>query len=174
MATHFEIDHVLPCPPEVFWSQIHNNEAFYHALYREHLGFDFAIEARDEATGACRTKMIPKIPAPDVVLRALGAKSAEDFAMTEDGRWNPERKRYEFRILTSLMPERVDVRGVMELRPAPEGKCVRHMEFDLDVKLFGVGKIVEAFVERSVRQSYDQSGAFTAQYLEKKRAEGAF
>ena len=40
----------------------------------------------------------------------------------------------------------------------------------IDAKIFGIGGIVETFVERSVKQSYENSAEFTDAWLAKKLA----
>lgn len=166
MTTRFEVRHVLPFKPEVFWTRVHANTEFNDALYNEHLGHRYEILVNDATTGKWFSKMYPKVELPDVLARAAAGKE-DGFCLAEDGVLDRATMTYRFKVIPSLMSEKIDVRGNMVILPHGDAQCERIVKFELDVKIFGIGKIVETFVEKTVKRGYDDSGEFLQRYLAK-------
>ncbi len=165
MTTEFEIRQVIRTTPELFWTRLHASDDFAHYLYVESLGFGYEALEVDPSRGITRARIVPKVPAPDLIVKLLGV----DFSFVEDGVLGDDRV-YRFRILPSSMGERVTVRGEMRVHPEGDAHCIRHMTFAIDARIPGVGSIVEKFVERSTRQSYVDSHRITNRYLEERFA----
>ena len=66
--------------------------------------------------------------------------------------------------MPSRASDKIDIRGVMTTEPRPGG-CTRVTRFRVDVRIFGLGRIVESFVERSTRERYAASGEFANEFL---------
>lgn len=164
MTTKFEVRHVLPFPPETFWEKVHANKEFNDALYNEHLGHRYEVLVNDAATGKWLSKMFPKVDLPAVLAKAAAGKE-EGFCLAEDGVLDRSTWTYRFKVIPSIMGDKVDARGEMVIVPHGQGQCERIVKFELDVKIFGIGKIVETFVETTVRRGYDDSGEFLQKYM---------
>lgn len=164
MTTKFEVRHVLPFPPEVFWQRVHGNSEFNDALYNQHLGHRYEVLVNDEATGKWLSKLFPKVELPAVLAKAAAGKE-EGFCLTEDGLLDRASGTYKFKIIPSIMSEKIDAHGQMVILPHGNGQCQRVVNFTVDVDVFGIGKIVETFVEKTVKRGYDDSGEFLQKYL---------
>lgn len=164
MTTTFEVRHVLPFPPQTFWDRVHANSEFNDALYNQHLGHRYEIVVNDASTGKWLSKMYPKVELPSVLAKAAAGKE-EGFCLIEEGVLDRATATYRFKIIPSILSDKVDARGKMVILPHGDGQCERVVNFELDVKVFGIGKIVEAFVESTVRRGYDDSGEFLQKYL---------
>jgi hypothetical protein len=44
----------------------------------------------------------------------------------------------------------------------------RVVDFEIKVSIFGVGGVIEGFIEKTVRESYDRGAAFTNTFLREK------
>lgn len=164
MTTKFEVRHVFPFPPETFWTRVHANVEFNDALYNEHLGHKYQILTNDAATGKWLSRMFPKVDLPAVLAKAASGKE-EGFYLEEDGQLDKSTWTYTFKVTPSIMRDKVDVRGSMVILPHGDGGSERVVSFEIDVRAFGIGKIVESFVEMTVKRGYDDSGLFLQKYL---------
>lgn len=166
MTTKFQIRHVMPFPPEVFWSRVHANADFNDALYNKHLQHRYEVLVNDTATGKWLSKFYPNVKLPDVLAKAA-AGNEDSFCLTEDGVLDKSGREwvYRFEVHPSLLEDKVQARGQMVIRPHGQGQCERLVDFEVGVKLFGLGGIVETFVEKTVRRGYDDSGEFLQRYL---------
>ena len=70
--------------------------------------------------------------------------------------------------ITPKLADKIHIGGAFWLEPRGERKVERVCTIDIDVKIFGVGKVVEAFVEKSTRESYDRAATFTNKYIAEK------
>lgn len=164
MTTKFEARHVMPFPPEVFWQRVHANTEFNDALYNKHLGHRYEILVNDPVSGKWLSKMFPKVDLPAVLAKAAAGKE-EGFCLAEEGVLDKSTWTYRFKVIPSIMSDKVDVKGEMVILPHGDGHCERIVKFEIDVRAFGIGKIVEAFVEKTVLRGYDDSGEFLQRYM---------
>jgi hypothetical protein len=164
MTTKFEARHVLPFPPEAFWRLVHGNSEFNDALYNTHLKHRYEVLENDPVTGKWLSKMYPNVVLPAVLAKAAAGKE-EGFCLAEDGVLDRTNWIYKFKVIPSIMSDNVDVRGEMVILPHGDGHCQRVVKFEIDVRAFGIGKIVEAFVEKTVLRGYDDSGEFLQRYM---------
>ena len=163
MTTIFSMRHAIAGSEEEFWTLVNGNEEFNERMYKEDLGFGYEL-INDGSDGSERKALIiPAADAPKAVQKVLG-----DGAFYEVGKNTAERE-YTFRIEPKAMSTKIDVNGRMWTEPNGQTGCFRCTELSVSVKIFGVGKIVESFIESSTRKNYDNSAKFTDRYLAEKR-----
>jgi hypothetical protein len=167
MTARFSIVRRLPCTPAQFWTLIHASREFGEAVHRDHLGFGYEVLEDEPSSGKWKTKVVPKIAIPEVLKRAGGA-DADGFYYFEEGVRDTANNRYRFSIAPSLFTDKVSVKGELTLVPVGTDACERTIKLEIDVRAFGIGGIIETFVERALRQSYDGSADFTDKWLDAK------
>lgn len=158
MATHFKMKHSINCTPDVFWEKIVREEAFNEALYKEELGFGYAL--LDEGPPR-RARIEPRMDAPKAIQKVLG----DNVSFVEVGGMQGER--YEFVIEPSTLSSKLTIKGAMDIVANGESKCYRCVEFTIEAKIFGVGKILEAFIAKETKDRYEGSARFTNVYLDR-------
>ncbi len=163
MATKFTVEHVLNTTPEGFWTKIQPNEDFYRALYVDHLGYEYELLECDLAAGTRKARIKPSADAPRVVREALG----ERFSFIEEGRYDAAQGRYDFIIIPSTFTEKVRTTATQTMVPHGESQCVRTVHFEIAASVMGIGTVLEKFIARTTRVSYDDSAKFTNDYLAK-------
>jgi len=159
----FEIRHVFGTDPESFWNRVFFEREFMRRAYTEVLGFrGFEILELTGEPGGVRTRTMRTEPAsePPAVIQKL---AGGPISYTETGRFDPATGRYTYRMTTSAS-DKVDIGGVIRCLPHPDG-LERVLEGYVNVKIFGVGKAVERFIEKTNRDSYDRSASFTNEYI---------
>ena len=58
--------------------------------------------------------------------------------------------------------------GTFWVEPRGDKKIERICECEVQVKIFGVGGVVESFIEKTTRESYEKTAAFTNRWLAEK------
>jgi hypothetical protein len=162
---NIEIRQVLDTSPEDFFRRVHTNPEFSHYLYVESLGFELEPLELDLDRGRYRARIRPTTPMPGPVAKVLGV----DFSFVEEGTLDPDGV-YRFAIIPSRMAERIRTTGEMRVLPTADGRAERVMNIAIDVDLPAVGPMMERFLERSTRESYEQSLIITNRFLSRRAA----
>jgi hypothetical protein len=110
-----------------------------------------------------RVEPAREIPGP--VAKILGGNK---FSYVEELEYELGKGKGRWRIVTSMMTDKIDAQGTLELVAVPGG-CKRVVAGDIKVSIFGVGGIIEKFVVSDVEKSYDAAAAFTREYLKKRK-----
>lgn len=159
----FEIRHVFCTDPETFWDRVFFDREFMRRAYTEVLGFRvFELLELTGEPGGVRTRKIRTQPAsePPAVVKKLAGGPIE---YTETGRFDPATGLWTYAMTTSAS-DKVEMGGVIRCAPHPDG-LERILEGRVNVRVFGVGKAVERFIEKTNRDSYERSAAFTNEYI---------
>ncbi len=151
--------------------------ADYEALYFDDAFNDEMCKAvrlertllKKERTGDIivrHTRVAPigrEIPAP--VAKVIGASRIEyveeltyDFAK-HTGVWQT---------IPQVLPDKVETKGTLAFLSTGAG-CTRISEGDINVKIFGVGGIVEKVIVGDVEKSYEDAARFTREYWTRTR-----
>ncbi len=137
-------------------------------LYLEGLGFKNyePIELKEEADGSKRRRFRaePKSDAPAVVKKLVG----DSLTYTETGSFDPKTKVWTYKVETSKMGDKIKIGGRYWLEPKGDKKVDRVCEVEISVDIFGVGGVVEGFIEGQTRESYEKATSYTNQFLRKK------
>lgn len=161
------ISHDFNTDAETFWSRIFFDAEFNRSLYKDGLQFPEyeVLEERDAGDHVVRrVRVVPRQDAPAAVQKLVGGR----FSYIEEGRFDKAAKRYTFRVVPSAMADKIRSEGELRIEPAGPRKVRRVVEMTIDVKIFGVGGIVEGFVSKSMQDSYAQAATFTNQWIAAK------
>lgn len=169
----FTIRHPYAVEPEEFWRDVFFDREYNEKMYREGLQFE-AFDIVEETTPADgrRTRKIrvtPKLDAPGPIRKLIG----DSFSYVEEGRLEitgPNTPRWISRVLPSKLADKSTVKAEMWLERTGPGQSDRVAEFDVEVKIFGVGGMVEKFLEKSMRENYQKAAEFTNQWLRARKA----
>ncbi|MEZ4472595.1 MAG: DUF2505 family protein [bacterium] len=132
------------------------------------MGFGSFTVTRQEqdATGQVIRRVAqvrPTLRAPAPVAKLLGDALDLRGAGERDGqgRW-----------VTTISPrlaDKITIRTTMSTVAIDGAACDRVADFEVDVRLFGLGGMVEKFVEGTLRESYEKAARFSAQWVEQRR-----
>ncbi|MEM6962825.1 MAG: DUF2505 domain-containing protein [Myxococcota bacterium] len=164
----FTIHHTFGVDAGTFWDRTFMDPEFNRKLYLEHLGFvDYEVleDTRAEnGTLKRRVRGTPKAEAPKVIQKLVG----DNTTYVEEGDYDGSR--YRFRILSGQLGDKIQISGEMWVDAKGEDACERCVRMSVQVNIFGVGKMVEGFVEKKTRESYDKGAEFTRSYLANPQA----
>ncbi len=162
---NLSVSHDYDCSANTFFFECMLNRAYNEELYRS-LGFPAFewLELRDN--GATRFRKIRVVPSsgqlPAVVQKIVG----EGMAYIEEGTFDVATMRFDFRVVPTVLADKADIRGSIWCTARPGG-VVRHARFDAQIKVFGIGSIIEEKMLENYKRSFDSAAAFTRGYLER-------
>jgi hypothetical protein len=164
----FTIRHVIDTDEETFWRKIFFDEPFNRELCLGHLKFEVfqVLEMSRQRDGVItrriRNQPPAEIPAP--VKKALG----DSTSFVEEGRFDPAARRWRFRVIPAVAPDRIRTEGQLWVEPRGDKRIERFVEVQTTVKVFGLGRVVEELIARQTRSSYDQAAQFTNRWIREK------
>lgn len=163
----FTCRHQIDCSAEEFWDKVHFG-GFNRALYGELLGFGYEILEDDRDSGLRRTKIVPVVDAPRVLLKAFGEKTSfEEQGQFEATDPESQQPKYHFKIVPAAFTDKITIHGAMVIEPIDENRCWRSVTFNIGCRVFGIGGIFEHFVSAEIQRSYVRSAAFTNEYIKR-------
>lgn len=160
MSKTLAIRQLLDCSEQEFWERIFRSEDFNRYLY-EGLGFEYELQAWDPKAGYRRAKVSPGHQMPRPLAKVLG----ERFSYVEEGTFDPEAERYEFRVIPSALPDRISAMGVVVVDAVSELQCERKVTVEFRADVLGLGRLIEAYLVASTREQYAKNAALVNEYL---------
>ncbi len=144
-----------------FWTEVFFVPSFVDALHREGLKYS-RYEIVEETVGSdcARTRTMlayPTIEVPRALKRILGA----DLHYREVANFDPDRRVWRTETSLPRLGQKVTVKTDMYFTDTSPGHSVRTVEFEVRVKIFGVGRILEGFIKRTLTDVYEQARVFT-------------
>ena len=160
MSKTLAIRQLLDCPENEFWAGIFGSEDFNKYLY-ERLGFEYELQEWNPDTGYRRAKIWPTPQMPRAVARALG----ERFSYVEEGTFDADAERYDFRVITSAVADRIRVRGTVAVEGVSDQQCERRVTLEISADVLGLGRLIEAYFVTTTREQYAKNAALVNEYL---------
>jgi Protein of unknown function (DUF2505) len=159
----FTLNHGFNCSTERFWT-LFFDPAWTRALILEGLGFatcdiDPVVEAGGKKSRSMR--VTPKLDLPAAVAKLLGPK----LGYTENGRLDLASGEWSYEIVMSVMSERIRLGGRLSVEPDGPDKCRRRSSLWTEVKIFGIGALVEKAAEKNMRDGWEKAAVWTRDWL---------
>lgn len=167
--SQFSVRHTLPVDASTFWNKIFLDEDFNRHLYLEKLHFR-AFEMQKsaaEADGSLHLTVTsqPQMHMPIAVQKLVG----ETLRYVERGRYDAKTQRYTFSIEPPTYPDKIEIRGQLWVEPRGEHSIERCFEMNCKVSIFGVGKVIEGFIEKMTRESHERAAEFITTYAQQNK-----
>jgi len=169
MTTSFTIRHTFDTDLDTYWSKVFFDDEYNRRLYLEGLKFhSFEVIEKTGEPGKDFTRKIrtePNADAPAVVRKLIG----DSLAYVESGRFDPKARRWSYTVTTSKLAEKIKINGDFWAEARGDKKVERFCTVNVDVSIFGVGRVVEGFIEKTTRESYDRAAVFTNTFIREKK-----
>ncbi len=153
-----QLSYSWDCQPEAFWT-LYYDPAFTVRLHLDHLGSTSAevvSQEGDVTSGLVRTLRYgqrPNMPGP--VRKIFG----EEVITTEVSTYDPATTTTTFTMTPGTMADKTQIEGRIALAREGAGATETFL-LDARVKIFGVGPIVERFIEAQARDMQDKAVEF--------------
>ena len=158
----------IACDVDEFWA-LQLDDDFNRRYFLEACKYhDYRLIERTETETTVRRRfyLSPKpaqLPAPVVKVLGVG-----DPSVVEDGTFDKATRRYTARWTPASMPDRLTLAARIHCEPAGAGRLERVAELDVEVRLFGVGWLVEREIVADFRRGFQTLARFVED--EKRRA----
>lgn len=144
------------------------SEEFNNAVAR-HIGLKERRLVEEEPAGANkvrrRVRMVPAVELPKPVKKLIGD---HEISYDEVSVYDAEKHEVDYHIESGAQ-DRVQVRGVIRFVPHKEG-VRRVIDGEVEVKVFGLGGLIERLIESEVQKGYEKIGAFMQRWLDEHAA----
>lgn len=164
MSEKVRIEHVIECSEDTFW-QLFLDEKYNQALFQGYLKFPL-WKVASVVDGEKEMKRVVEVEPyvadlPAAIKKVVG----DNLRYKEDGRLDKEKRRYYVQVVPNRMADKIFVKGEQYTEPAPGGFTKRVFLADVEVKIFGLGGMVEKRVASDLTRSYDLGAKFTNRYI---------
>jgi hypothetical protein len=92
----------------------------------------------------------------------------DNIRYTEAGVFDKLKRRYRITIIPSRIADKLKVTGELYTEPDGANRCRRVFEGSVEVKIFGIGGMMEKRLVADLEKSYAVGAKFTNQYAEEK------
>lgn len=163
----FTCRNIFNTDAETYWSKIFFDVEYNRGLYLGPLEFTKweVLELTGEHGGVRTRKQLlePKSDAPAVVQKLVGGS----ISYIESGRFDPEKQVWNYEIQLQKLADKAKIGGKFWVEPRGDKRIERICDVDISVNIFGVGGVVEKFVEKQTRDSYEKTAAYTNEWIAK-------
>jgi hypothetical protein len=168
MASTVRIEHTYEVSEDTFWNEFFLDEEYNRRLYLEALKFHaYAVSKQDESGDEVRRtlEVTPKLgDLPGPMKKVLG----DNMSYREEGVYDRGKRRYRVNIVPASLAGKIKVTGEMYTEPLGEKQCRRVFEANVEVKVLGLGKMMEKRIITDLEKSYAVGARFTNEYAKEK------
>jgi hypothetical protein len=158
-----QLDHEIHCAPARLW-ELYFDDDFNIEMYERGLGFPSCkiLERRDDGNRLHRRMaLVPKLELPAAVAKIVGDK----VGFEEIGDWVRSEGLFRWHLLLAAFGEKVRVQGTMQVVEHGASHCRRVVEFEVEAKMFAVGKLIEGTAADNTISGWNNSAKWINGYL---------
>ena len=160
----YTIKHTIETDVDTFWKLFFDPE-FNRTLFLDFLGFSTyrILDDKTEVDGT-RTRRIectPKVEMPAPVRKIFG----EGVGYVEEGRYDPAQRRYTVQVRPNVGADKIRTSVEIWVEARGDKRCERMVAVENTVKAFGIGTLIEGFIEQQTRDMYARAADFTNRWV---------
>ena len=154
----FTVTHEINCDQETFWKTYFDQD-FNLRLYKEILQFpDWRIldQSEDETKITRKVSSQPKMDVPGPVKALIGSS----FRYLEEGTFLKAEGVWRWTMTPSTLAEKIKTEGKVSLEPLGANRVRRIAQMSVEVRIFGVGGLMESSAEKQLRDGWEKNAAY--------------
>ncbi|MCS6912606.1 MAG: DUF2505 domain-containing protein [Myxococcales bacterium] len=166
MRVHKE--HRIECTPQRFFELMFDPEVERRMSIEGMGNQDLQLLERsvDRSPWRMRCRITPRDNLPGFVRKLVGAV----FTLEEERTYQPGTDQAQGTMTPSALRDKVRMVYTLRLVPEGHGACRRIMDWEVEVRLFGVGGSIEQFAAAEIERGLDASARFLNQLLRTQTA----
>jgi hypothetical protein len=168
MAENVRIEHTFACSEDTFWNQLFFDEEYNRRMFVDALRFPMWRELSREDRGDSVVRVVECEPPLGDLPGPIKSVVGDGLRYREEGKYEKATRRYTVKVVPSRLADKIHVEGLLVTQTVGEKQCKRVFTASVNVKIFGVGGMVEKRIAADLQRSYDAGARFTAKYLQEK------
>ncbi len=164
----YTIKHTLETDVDTFWNKLFFDADYNRAMFQDGLNFTHyqVLEEVREPDGTVRKRVeqSPKIELPAPARKIFG----NSVGYVEIGRFDPQLKKYFADVVPNVAADKVKTTSETWVEARGDKRCERIVQVDTTVKVFGLGGLLEGFIEQQTREQYAKAAEFTNRWIRDK------
>ena len=169
MASNVRIEHIYEVGEDTFWGTVFLDEEYNRRLYLEGLKFEsYELKSQDESDSEVKrsidlTPRLGDLPGP--MKKVLG----DNLSYLENGVYDKSKRRYHVDIVPSTLPNKIKVTGDLWTEAVSDQQCRRIFEARVEVKVLGLGKLMEKRIVDDLQKGYSPVAGEAGQRTRRRR-----
>jgi hypothetical protein len=168
MAENVRIEHTFACSEDTFWDKLFFDEEYNRRMHMDTLHFALWREVSREDRGDHLARVVECEPPlgdlPGPIQKVVG----DGLRYREEGRFQKSPRRYTVHVVPNRLADKMSVEAQLTTAPLGDNQCKRIFTATVNVKIFGVGGMIEKRIASDLQRSYDAGARFTTKYLQEK------
>jgi hypothetical protein len=164
--------HIIETGIDRFW-EVFFDPSFNQALHLHQLEYtSFRIVKDTTQPDGVRQRhfeCVPKLAVPSAA-RAFFGDSAR---YTEVGLFDPGSQRYLMEVVPAFGGDKLKMVSELWVEPAGPHHVKRYVRGEVNVKVFGVARVLEAVARQQTRDAYERSAEFTSHWVQQRSSVAA-
>ena len=161
----YTIKHTLNTDIDTFWNKIFFDPDYNQKLFKERLKFKvydvLALEHKPDGSVYRKTECAPPIEMPSMAKKVIG----DSTGYIETGHYDPKTRRFNTDVQPKMGGDKIQMRVSIWAEPRGDKQIERFVDVDSNVKIFGIGRMLEGLIESNTRESYDIAAEFTNKWI---------
>jgi hypothetical protein len=162
------IEHTFDCSEDTLWQTLFFDEEFTRRLYKDTLRFPVWRLIEQKVTDDTMIRKVEVQPLVENVPGPIKKVLGDRFGYIEQGTFDKKKHRYRFRVIPTSMPDKTTIDGEMYSEPLGDNRVKRIVDFNIEVRVMMIGKMIEQKSIDDTRASYDKMAIFLRSYLKEK------
>ncbi|AYQ33311.1 SRPBCC family protein [Runella sp. SP2] len=154
----FTTTHEINCTPDRFWT-IFFDKPTIENLYLNSLGvIDIQVVNQSELSTRFFQKLgvKPKMNFPDPLAKLIG----EEYRYTEEGTLDKTSNLFTWKWTPSTLVDKLKIEGVLRVQPIGDSKVRLISDVTVEIKVFGVGSLMDSVFEKQIRTDNEAKAVF--------------
>ena len=159
------VEHEIDCTPERHW-ELYLDPEFTRDMFVDGLGHnepDITEVSDDDKERRRDMKVVPKLELPPRIQKLMKGK----MGYSEKGRFDKKREKFYLEHKTAALGDKLRLNGEFFVEPLGDKRCKRTAIVRVDVRVFGIGGLLERVIERSIKSGWDDSAKYMNRWLAK-------
>ncbi|MCH2108150.1 MAG: DUF2505 domain-containing protein [Polyangiaceae bacterium] len=164
MTEKVRIVNRIECSETTFW-ELFRSQDYNQNIFLKRMNFPRWEITRLEEKGDRVERTVEVEPyigeLPPAVKKVIG----ERICYREEGSLNIPEKCYELRVISNVLPSKILVSGSQRTEKVDEHTVNRIFEMEVQVKIFGVGGLIEKSIVADLKKGYNLGAVYTNEYI---------
>lgn len=165
------IEHTFNCSEDTYWDKVFYDEEYNKRMFLDALGFhEFKVVSLEDTSNGKR-RVVEATPEMGDLPGPLKKVVGDGIGYREEAELDRSAKRLTTKVIPNKMGDKIKIEGVIHTEPAGDNKCKRIYTAKVNVKMFGVGGMMEKRILDDMKKSYATAASFTNEFLKEKGLE---